>query len=680
MLYKGYPIKPNTLQREVIDQVLTDDAFYKVLCISRQSGKALEENTYILTPDGRKKIKDLKIGDKVLSPSGGTTTVIDKIKVEGQYYQIKSKYRTLIAHEDHVHSVKYKPRERLYTTKQIYEYDYRNISWHNKFRVDHDPKDLPLDPFLFGQLLYNKVVANNFHNKELAENTTRYYKNSIQPNKYHPREKYNIDIDEIIPIFLYNIKEVREEVCRAFMSDGKLNNNGKIIINQSGKFDEKHIDYILKFLYSIGYKAHLTSTNYIYYTTTRDHITSIDKIYQNTVGYCISVDKEDGLYITDDYVVTHNSTLAAVHMLKISTQFKNQTILYIAPSFSLCSEMITKFKDLENQPYIKEVNSSKHEVIFKNGSRIIFRSAEQKNRLRGLSPNYVVLDEAAFIPDEFIQEVVIPMLTSAGKEMLMISTPNGLDNIFHRYFEKGQRKQTDGLKYKSYQGNYFKNEFANLELIKDQKRSLPAIKFKQEYLAEFAYDSEVFDDINGSIWQPPEENKDDMYVGIDIGIRHDYTFIVYMDKNYKIHKVFYRTKFSNLESCTNWVIDVLDKNPFKKVVIEENNFGIAVYEAVLKKYNKKVDSFQTKTNTKWEIIEFMISQYENGVLKLIDNTELISHFRDFQIDTAKASGKKIYRYAAKPGGYDDGVMATAFACECVRLYGKKKKIKRVWSA
>ena len=91
-----------------------------------------------------------------------------------------------------------------------------------------------------------------------------------------------------------------------------------------------------------------------------------------------------------------------------------------------------------DSPVLKSANATLLEIEFINGSQIIFKSAEQRDALRGITVKHsvLVLDEAAFIPKE-IFEIIYPSVDALGCPVLMISTPQFEDGEFYEKFMLG---------------------------------------------------------------------------------------------------------------------------------------------------------------------------------------------------------------------------------------------------
>ena len=63
-------------------------------------------------------------------------------------------------------------------------------------------------------------------------------------------------------------------------------------------------------------------------------------------------------------------------------------------------------------------------LTFTNGSRIVALPCGRNGRtLRGESADLIIVDEAAFVPEDVILSVMMPMLATTDGTMIMMSTP-----------------------------------------------------------------------------------------------------------------------------------------------------------------------------------------------------------------------------------------------------------------
>lgn len=110
---------------------------------------------------------------------------------------------------------------------------------------------------------------------------------------------------------------------------------------------------------------------------------------------------------------------------------KEQTAKNIFKRVRLAYEMLPNFLKPGVVEYAKEG------LVLANGSSIGI-STTTSDAARGESINCLLIDEAAFIPPEFIDEFwesVFPVISSSKKsKIFMLSTPNGVGNLFYNIY------------------------------------------------------------------------------------------------------------------------------------------------------------------------------------------------------------------------------------------------------
>lgn len=136
-----------------------------------------------------------------------------------------------------------------------------------------------------------------------------------------------------------------------------------------------------------------------------------------------------------------------------------EAVLIIANKQEMAFEFLAKIKDFidqlprwvwgskyygtkekeETSIYDKE---SKKEIILPNGSRIK-AVATSKDALRGFTPTYLVMDEAAFIDNGAIVFGQALTALGTGGKAFLISTPNGLDELYYKTYEQAKSKKNN---------------------------------------------------------------------------------------------------------------------------------------------------------------------------------------------------------------------------------------------
>jgi len=324
----------------------------------------------VLTPDGFKKMGDIKIGDKVCGTNGSIQNVLGVFpKGEKKIYKVKfSDGRVVECCEDHLWDVRTHWGLRMtLTVQQMLEKGIVKETGENKQYQFYTPrsnaeftkKELPLDPYLVGvligdgslsmsdsteislginkehildQLIFPKGISMNvsliedknyFRVKIVGhtENgeTIRDFLKEIGLQGTTSKTKF------IPPLYLYSDTKDREALLRGLAdTDGYTSERG--LLEYSTVSKELH-DGILELLRGLGRAAfsYLRERNGDSYSDTPlyriselkgykygDKIVNIEKTDKTTQMQCIKVSNPDNLYFTEDYILTHNTSTSII--------------------------------------------------------------------------------------------------------------------------------------------------------------------------------------------------------------------------------------------------------------------------------------------------------------------------------------------------------------------------------
>lgn len=292
-----------------------------------------------------------------------------------------------------------------------------------------------------------------------------------------------------------------------------------------------------------------------------------------------------------------------------------------------------------------------------NGSKIQFKSAKSQENLRGSNVDLMVLDEAAFIDANTVYQILMPMIiTKKTAQFIAISTPNG-KNWFYDFYNdcRNNTKDSEGFCF-----TWKDNPMVNVELIDKFKRTLPEHIFNQEFECSFTDSASVFTNIHKCIIGLKDilEFKD-TYIGIDIGMKNDYTVVsVISDKGQLIDML--RFKDLEVDDMIKTINNFLGKYKVKRIYIEDNNQGVVIFQLLKKYWNEKIVAFNTNSKTKPKIITNLITAFSQMKIQIIDNKDLIFELSDFDYFISKETGN--IKYASR-SGHDDCVLSLSIAWE-----------------
>ena len=154
-----------------------------------------------------------------------------------------------------------------------------------------------------------------------------------------------------------------------------------------------------------------------------------------------------------------STTTAAYMSIKVGfADVENpEAILIVANKQELAFEFLGKIKDFlsqlprwvwgpeyygnpKNESKSIFLTDSKKEIKLPNGSRVK-AVATSKDALRGFTPTYLIMDEAAYIDNG--AEVFGAALTALGTggKAILISTPNGMDELYYKTYDLAKQKK-----------------------------------------------------------------------------------------------------------------------------------------------------------------------------------------------------------------------------------------------
>lgn len=316
-------------------------------------GKALSMDTKILTPTGWVKNKDVKLGMDVIGRDGKPTKVIGVYPqgVTNNYTLTLKDGRKIDCCEHHewtVYSSKW-GKERTFTTKELYNklqcVRYKNRISLPRFTGDYGTKkDFVIPPYVMGVLLgdgcltrgmcYSKPNKRVFDKIKSSlpqcevhfgkDNKIVYINNFIEGLNYIRNNHLNTQsYNKFIPQeYFHSSKEQREELFNGLMdTDGYKFNTGW---EYSTTSKQLALD-VQQLAWSLGYSCKIkerqgkytkenniinTRLNYRVFITTHNPLTIVSiKPAEPFETQCIHVGNKDHLFVVEDYIVTHNSSM-----------------------------------------------------------------------------------------------------------------------------------------------------------------------------------------------------------------------------------------------------------------------------------------------------------------------------------------------------------------------------------
>ncbi|MGI0080201.1 MAG: phage terminase large subunit [Nitrososphaerales archaeon] len=370
--------------------------------------------------------------------------------------------------------------------------------------------------------------------------------------------------------------------------------------------------------------------------------------------------------------------------------------------------MFDKLLDyISSAPLLEEsvVRKTRTLLSFTNGSRIVALPCGKTGAtIRGENAHMIIVDEAAFVPEDVILSVMMPMLATTDGTMIMISTPWDKSHFFFRAFNmplwsKHRFKTAD-------------NPLVKKEYLAQQLEMLGERRFRQEYWAEFVDDESTYFPMNilrpaihvcqirdgeqtckfCSMFGEGTLPKDELYAGYDPGGMTDPAALVVIQKIQKqaintenekatekgvdeqelkpAFRVVLTKTFATDQKKTGSnnegdvyskfnveIADLHKRSPFRRLMVDSTGIGSPIISHC-KELGLPVEGMNMHRRNQEEIFSNLRILLERRKLELPDNMNLLSSLNCIVSERNRIGG---YIFTHPSGTNDDLAYALALA-------------------
>lgn len=296
-------------------------------------------------------------------------------------------------------------------------------------------------------------------------------------------------------------------------------------------------------------------------------------------------------------------------------------------------------------------------------SVIEFHSFNVPDSIRGENYyDYVIINEACQLKNDGWTESVQPVCNFADK--VIIATTPRVGSWVREWFDAG----IDG------NPNVFSicrpstdNPKITEAMLAEQRKRMPDAHFRQEYLAEWIADGEVFSNINQIFLLSNFAQPDGLVsYGVDIGVDNDYTVVTGLNS---LGQCVYFDRFRDVrgDSLIDRIIEPAKTMP-GYMVIETNGIGKDVFFRVSQKALELngalfVVKFNTSGRTKHDLMKqliFFVNDEKNRIQLPTHLTVVFEEMQMFKIYQSRLGNPE---YRAPSGHHDDTVMSLGLAVD-----------------
>ena len=207
------------------------------------------------------------------------------------------------------------------------------------------------------------------------------------------------------------------------------------------------------------------------------------------------------------------SRLAAWTMIIRALQAERCTVFYVAPTQGQARDIMWGLLEELAHPILSSKHVNNMEMKLINGSRICLKGADRPDTMRGVSLEYLVMDEYADMKQQVWEEILRPALADRKGDAMFIGTPKGRNHFYDLYV---YADSSDDESYKAWHFTSYDNEKLDPDEINLAKKSMSSYAFRQEFMASFeALGSEIFKD-DWVVFKDEEPDVGDYYIAIDL--------------------------------------------------------------------------------------------------------------------------------------------------------------------
>lgn len=361
------------------------------------------------------------------------------------------------------------------------------------------------------------------------------------------------------------------------------------------------------------------------------------------------------------------STMLETILIQTAINRQKSCSICVSPTLEQARKLYNEVKNVikPTKLYSKH-NDLQLLIMLKNASTIFFKSAEQKEGLRGFKCDLLCVDEAAYIPDSVYFGELVAWTNVRQAPIILCSTPRHKTGFFYKYYMLGAGNEPNIFSY-----NW--SEFDTSELLPDEKleqyrKEMPAAQFKTEFLGEFL-DNEggVFGEFSDIISDNYEEGLN-CYMGIDwgSGVGGDETAISVFNSNKQMVALYHFNDKDETQTI-NYIIELIKKHRPLKIQVETNSIG-QVYWGLLDKAIKanglpvQLLRFTTTNESKERLINQFQVAIQNKTVQILNNQSLMIEMDVYEMKVNQ-NGKRTYN--AANGYHDDIVISMLLAFNCI---------------
>ncbi len=368
---------------------------------------------------------------------------------------------------------------------------------------------------------------------------------------------------------------------------------------------------------------------------------------------------------------TGKTTTIAMKALHFADMNPKMTVLITAPSLRqsmIMFDRIVSFVYASPRLRSKLARVTHTLVQFDNGSRIIALPCSE-HRLRGYSANMIICDEASWVSEKVITQVLFPMLTTTQGYAVFLSTPWDKNHFFYRAFTNP--------KYSIHKVKSEECPLVTKDFLEEMRLNMTSEQYLMEYEAEFveALNSYLPQSLIRGCVELAQLHRVELaptleadffsgeyYAGVDFGKLQDYSVVAILKREGEILKLIYLYEFP-LDTPYSQVIGHLARanqklHGIQRIVVDQTGVGEPILEEMHSQGLCNVEGIKFTVQTKEDMMTSLKIAMEQNRLAIPYHRQLSQQLNEQQYTYAK-NGHLMFSHPQN--SHDDMTWALALA-------------------
>lgn len=425
----------------------------KILALAAAaSGKALPNSVLLPTPMGSRRVSEIKVGDYLFDRNGKSTKVLG-VYPQGKFpiYLITfSDGRKVKCSKEHIWAVNYKVNE---------EYEWKNLT------LEEILKENILDENGNFKFSIPRAAAVQYEEKEFP---------------FEPKEIASLVnsclLKKIPEEYKYGSIKQRKELLDGFISVFGSTEEDLITISLKDYLR----DYLKDIAYSLGCAATIENNSLkIFKNKEKLYITDITEFNHEEEMTCFYVDNEEHLFLTENFIVTHNTKVLTERIRHLIEDLKVSPEEIVAICFTnmAADEMKKRIGTVADKSFIGTLHSYANKICALNGID---------------TSNYI--EETEF--DKILEKALTISKDCYPKiKHLLVDECQDLSELEHRFIAKiptenifftGDDRQMiygfKGVKLEDLFRIYRRADFEKYYLVQNYRNAPNIIKFAEDFI------------------------------------------------------------------------------------------------------------------------------------------------------------------------------------------------------